>query len=249
MQDEQEAAAAFIDSVLRPERDAAAVLSFTGITRLDQPPTRDAAPRSPPPSTRSRSSHCSDEPRVPATTTTIPQEHKLRCLTGVWDAVVLTVERGALARRPRATRRAIILLSDGDDTSSTRASIRPSSYAVQHNTVIYAIGIRDEDFQLRRDCARTTCATSPKRTGGRAFFPKNRRRTRRRLRADQRRSCARNTSSPTRPRTAAATAPSAASSRNHQPRSSAKRSSASSTARATTRRSERWTRRSDQRSA
>src|SRR5215213_4551086 len=43
LKDEQEAASGFVRSVLRPGRDTLAVLSFTGITRLEQGPTGDAA--------------------------------------------------------------------------------------------------------------------------------------------------------------------------------------------------------------
>ena len=43
MSDERDAASAFVRSVLRPSKDTASVLSFTGLTRLDQPATGDSA--------------------------------------------------------------------------------------------------------------------------------------------------------------------------------------------------------------
>src|SRR5215213_99668 len=44
LKDEQAAASSFIRSVLRPAKDSAAVVSFTGITRIELPPMSDAAP-------------------------------------------------------------------------------------------------------------------------------------------------------------------------------------------------------------
>ena len=167
LKQEQEAASAFVRSVLRPTKDTAAVLSFTGITRLEQPPTSDAA--------RllaaigalevrytSKSPECQGDD--------LPQEVQLRCRTGVWDAVVLSV-REVLSKTPESTRRAIILLSDGDDTSSRVRIYQAAEYAARHNAVVYSIGIRDKDFPFG-DMRRDFLQTLSDQTGGRAFFPK-----------------------------------------------------------------------------
>jgi Ca-activated chloride channel family protein len=95
---------------------------------------------------------------------------RLRCLTGVWDAVVVSV-REVLSKTPERTRRAVILLSDGDDTSSRVRLYQAAEYAVRHDTVVYSIGIRDDDFdfgEMRRDFLQSLSD----QTGGRAFFPK-----------------------------------------------------------------------------
>lgn len=171
MSDEREAASAFVRSVLRPGKDAASVLSFTGITRLDQPPTDDA------PKLLSaigalevrytaRSPECNGN--VPDDA---PDDFRLRCGTAVWDAVVIAV-REALSKTPERTRRAVILLSDGDDYDSRLRNYQAAEYAVRNNTVVYSIGIRDRKFplgELRRDYLRGIS----EQTGGRAFFPKN----------------------------------------------------------------------------
>ncbi len=167
MKDEQEAAAAFVRSVLRPARDTAAVLSFTGITRLEVTPTADA----------SRLLAAIESLRVRFTNKSpecqdleAPADVRLRCLTGVWDAVTLSVQE-VLSKTPPRTRRAVILLSDGDDTSSRVRLYQAAEYAVRHNTVVYSVGIRDKDFdfgEMRRDFLQSLSD----QTGGRAFFPK-----------------------------------------------------------------------------
>jgi VWFA-related protein len=168
LRDEQEAAGAFVRSVLRPERDAAAVLSFTGTTRIEQPATSDAASllaaiESLKVRYTEETPECKD--------LDAPPEVRLRCLTGVWDAVVVSIGE-VLSKTPERTRRAIILLSDGDDTSSRARIYQAVEYAVRNNTVVYSIGIRDRHFkfgEMRRDFL----TNISEQTGGRAFFPKS----------------------------------------------------------------------------
>jgi VWFA-related protein len=167
LRDEQEAAAVFVRSVLHPARDAAAVLSFTGTARIEQPATSDAAHLlAAIESLKVRYTESSPECKD----LDAPPEVRLRCLTGVWDAVVVSV-REVLSKTPERTRRAIILLSDGDDTSSRVRIYQAIAYAVRNNTVVYSIGIRDRHFkfgEMRRDFLNNIS----EQTGGRAFFPK-----------------------------------------------------------------------------
>ncbi|HEX6183559.1 MAG TPA: VWA domain-containing protein [Pyrinomonadaceae bacterium] len=167
LKQEQEAASAFVRSVLRPARDTAAVLSFTGLTRLELLSTPDTALLlraidSLKVRFTNDSPECKDDDA--------PAEVQLRCRTGVWDAVVVSV-REVLSKTSERTRRAVILLSDGDDTSSRVRLYQAAEYAVRHNTVVYSIGIRDDDFdfgEMRRDFLQSLSD----QTGGRAFFPK-----------------------------------------------------------------------------
>jgi VWFA-related protein len=167
MADEREAAGAFVRSVLRPGKDTASVVSFTGLTRLDQPPTGDAA----------QLLASIDGLKVEYTEShplcqkeVVAPEERIRCNTAVWDSVALSV-REVLSKTPETTRRAVILLSDGDDTVSRLRIYQAVEYAVRNNTVVYSIGIRDRGFKfgmLRRDFLRDLS----EQTGGRAFFPK-----------------------------------------------------------------------------
>jgi VWFA-related protein len=167
LKDEQEAANGFVRSVLRPGRDTLAVLSFTGITRLEQMPTDDPA----------RLFAAIDALKVPYTAQSpecndpdTPDNLRLRCSTGAWDAIVLSI-RQVLAKTPERSRRAILLLSDGDDRSSRVRLYQAVEYAVRHNTVVYSIGIRDRDLdegEMRKDFLNNLS----EQTGGRAFFPK-----------------------------------------------------------------------------
>jgi Ca-activated chloride channel family protein len=166
MGDEQVAAEAFVRSVLRPDRDTASVLSFTGVTHLDQPPTNDAAKLIKAVGAlkveyTEDSPVCKDE--------NAPEQARLECFTGIWDSVFLSI-RQILAKMPERTRRAIILLTDGDDTSSKIRLYQAVEYAVRNDTVVYSIGIRDKHFktgEMRRDFLRAIS----EQTGGRAFFP------------------------------------------------------------------------------
>ncbi len=172
MPDEREAAGAFVRSVVRPGKDTASVLSFTGVTRLDQPPTDDAARLlSAIGSLQVRYTAKSPECNRSPTTGEMPDDFHLRCGTAVWDAVVMSI-REVLSKTPETTRRAVILLSDGDDYDSRMRDYQAAEFAVRNNAVVYSIGIRDRHFELgslRKDLLRNIS----EQTGGRAFFPKN----------------------------------------------------------------------------
>jgi Ca-activated chloride channel homolog len=165
--EERDAARAFIASVLKPQ-DRASVLTFTGLTRLDQPPTAErprleAAIDAIKPQFTEDSPECSGKSDV-------PEEVRIRCYTAVWDSIALTI-REVLSHTPERTRRAIILLTDGEDTKSRLRVYDAVAYAVRNNTVVYAIGIRDphvRDGMMRRDLLREVS----EQTGGRAFFPR-----------------------------------------------------------------------------
>ncbi|MDQ3918463.1 MAG: VWA domain-containing protein, partial [Acidobacteriota bacterium] len=168
LKDEQDAASSFVRSVLRPGKDAASVVSFTGITRLDQPLTRDTD-RLLSAISRLKVEYTADNPVCKDENAS--EQDVLRCRTGVWDSIVLSIQE-VLSKTPERTRRAIILLSDGDDTSSRLRIYQAVEYAVRNDTVVYSIGIRDKHFrdgEMRRDFLRDIS----EQTGGRAFFPKD----------------------------------------------------------------------------
>lgn len=163
--DEKTAARTFIDSVLRPDRDRAAVISFTGEAVLQQDMTNDLG--------KLRGAVESVKIEFPKGSPecegNVTPERERRCYTGIWDAAWVTVN-DVLSQTPEQARRAIILLTDGDDTSSMTKRQEAIDYAVKHNVVIYSIGIGDEEeYKISDDALRKIS----ERTGGRAFFPEN----------------------------------------------------------------------------
>ena len=86
--------------------------------------------------------------------------------TALWDTIWATSGE-LLAQTPERTRRAIILLSDGADSSSQLKRDDAVEAAVKANTVVYSIGIGDEDFD------KGALKKIAERTGGRAFFPED----------------------------------------------------------------------------
>jgi VWFA-related protein len=165
------AATSFVDSVIRPARDKAAVATFTGTLTVQQQLTNDAAllrqaiarAQFIPPPGYVRGGYVIGPPpplkRTPAA---------LASYTAVWDAVVTACDE-LLSPSPGQSRRAMILLTDGEDTISKHKLADAVNRAIQDNVVIYSIGIGDTfPFGIDKDALRKLS----ERTGGRAFFPK-----------------------------------------------------------------------------
>ncbi len=169
MAQEKLAARAFVQSVIRPRIDRAAVLSFTGIPKLEQALTGDPV----------RLRKGIDQVRVELSAENqrllaagedpLPIEQDPSGYTSIWDALWLTIQE-ELIKTPDNTRRAIILLSDGDDTASRKGKQEVIDLAVMSDVVIYSIGIRDPDFPEGKLDAGALRKVSDK-TGGRAFIP------------------------------------------------------------------------------
>ena len=169
--DEKAAARSFIENVIRSSKDQAAIIPFEGYAHLEQPLTRDvlsiyrvlervevAYPAylgSAPPMTGITSGPGTVGP---------PREGS----TAIWDSIALTC-RQVLARSAGLRRRAIILLTDGQDGSSRLGRSAAIDQAISTETVIYAIGIGDPKYEGVNKGALRDVA---ERTGGRAFFPK-----------------------------------------------------------------------------
>ena len=171
--EEKAAASAFVDAVIRPEKDEVAVLSFTGEATLEQGLTgsvarvRRAIERVefvPP------SGYMGGGVVVPGTPPISGTNQTLAGSTAIWDALWITSDE-VLSETSDKTRRAIILISDGVDTSSRLKMNEAIDRTVKTDAVIYSIGIGDsygfdgvEAGSLRK---------VSERTGGRAFFPKS----------------------------------------------------------------------------
>lgn len=158
--EEKIAARKFIESVIRPAKDEAAIISFAGEAVVEQNLTG--------------SKHALER-AINRVNFDLPSGHHasgdqmILGSTALWDAVWATAEE-VLSQAPERTRRAIILLTDGFDTSSRVKSAEAIERVVRADAAIYAIGIGDPEFdgvddgKLRKVC---------EKTGGRAFFPRN----------------------------------------------------------------------------
>ena len=91
--------------------------------------------------------------------------------TAIWDAIWATSNE-LLSESAEHTRRAIILLTDGEDTISQVRMQDAVNRAVKVDALIYAIGIGDRyQFGINEGALKKITEN----TGGRAYFPRNER--------------------------------------------------------------------------
>lgn len=170
--EEKSAAQRFVDTVIRQQKDEVAVLSFTGEATLEQGLTGSVA--------RIRRAIDKVEFTPPSGyvgggilvgTPPISGDNQSRAAsTAIWDAIWVT-SREVLAESSDKTRRAIILLSDGVDTSSRLKMSEAVDSALKADAIIYAVGIGDSfSFDGVDEGSMRKIA---ERTGGRAYFPRN----------------------------------------------------------------------------
>ena len=172
--DEKEAARAFLENLLRPNKDEAAVVSFTGETTLEQGfsgnierlrRANDRVEFVPP------SGYIGGGVVVNGTPPISGTNQSLAGSTAIWDAVWATSEE-LMSSSAEHTRRAIILLTDGDDTSSRMKMHEAIERAQKADALIYAIGIGDRySFNVNEGALRKIA----EQTGGRAYFPRHER--------------------------------------------------------------------------
>jgi Ca-activated chloride channel homolog len=172
--DEKIAARAFLENVLRPNKDEAAIVSFTGETTLEQgfsgnlERLRRAIDRVefvPP------SGYIGGGVVVNGTPPISGTNQSLAGSTAIWDAVWATAEE-LISGSAEHTRRAIILLTDGADTSSRMKMQDAIERAQKADALIYAIGIGDRyTFGVDEGALRKIA----EKTGGRAYFPRHER--------------------------------------------------------------------------
>lgn len=161
---EKAAALAFIDAVMRPTVDQVAVVSFAEKIRIVQVPTQDRA---------------SIRRAIESVKIEFPPEYgpkdsedpgcdvDPRGCSAIWDSVYDTLNR-VVAPAPAGTRRAIIMLTDGEDVHSVVKRDEAADLAIKDDTTIYSIGIGDrENYSIKDKELRKLS----ERTGGRAFVP------------------------------------------------------------------------------
>ena len=166
---EKRAASVFVDQVIRPNMDQATIISFTGDPKIEQPLTNDLSRLHEGIGRVTRGLSRENQYRMANDLDPLPREQDSSGYTGIWDAAWETVSNH-LAHAPERARRAVILLSDGDDTSSKIKRQDVIDLAVKNDVVIYSIGIRDERFPEGKLDSGALRKISD-RTGGRAFFP------------------------------------------------------------------------------
>ena len=168
--DEKAAARTFLEAVMRPGRDEASIVSFTGDVTLEQGFTgnlerlRRAIDRVefvPP------SGYIGGGVVVGGTPPISGQNQALAGSTAIWDAVWATSNE-LLSDAAEESRRAIILLTDGEDTISQVKMQDAIERAQKADALIYTIGIGDSyNFGVNEGALRKIS----EQTGGRAYFP------------------------------------------------------------------------------
>jgi len=172
--EEKAAARAFLETVLRADKDEAAIVSFTGEVTLEQgltgniPRLRRAIDQVefvPP------SGYIGGGVVVGGTPPISGTQQTLAGSTAIWDAIWATSNE-LLSESAEHTRRAIILLTDGEDTISQVRMQDAVNRAVKVDALIYAIGIGDRyQFGINEGALKKITEN----TGGRAYFPRNER--------------------------------------------------------------------------
>jgi Ca-activated chloride channel family protein len=149
------AAARFLRTLVRPGTDTVAIVTFRDEVQLLEDFT----------STLSRLEAALNRVRVTLPTTQDPESRFGG--TSLYDAIGL-VARDLLAQR--SGRRTILVITDGEDTTSVSHLSDAIAEAVRAEVTIYAIGIGDRSrFGLNVGVLRRLT----EETGGRAYFPKN----------------------------------------------------------------------------
>jgi VWFA-related protein len=161
------AAEKFAESILRSNKNHAALVSFTGEATVEQDLTNDL----------SKLSAAIDRVKivpfrgsllggVVLGPTPPSRAQTLAGATAIWDAIWATVD----GIRPAAgSRLGIVLLTDGEDTVSKTKLRDAIGHAAANDVAIFSIGIADSNFV---DLNRVGLKKLSDETGGRAFFPK-----------------------------------------------------------------------------
>lgn len=158
------AAKKFVESILRSNKDRAALVSFAGEATIEQDLTNDLARLLtaidrvkfvPPPGYLLGGVVLGPTP---------PSRNQ--GTTAIWDAIWATVD----GIQPAAdSRRVIVLLTDGEDTTSKTKQRDALEHAAINDVAIFAIGIGADSYGgVNRDALKKLS----EETGGRAFFPK-----------------------------------------------------------------------------
>ena len=143
---QQEAAVEFINSVIRPREDRAVIVSFDNQVQLRADLTGD----------------------VDKLTSTV-RDMRAGGGTALFDAIYYTSKDKLMQDQPLFKfRRAMVILSDGDDTQSVMTREQAIEMALKADVVIYAISTNITRIESEGD---KILKHMSERTGGMTFFP------------------------------------------------------------------------------
>src|SRR6266581_1032582 len=172
--EEKAAARSFLETVIRENKDEAAIVSFTGEVTLEQGLTGnigrlrraiDDVRFVPPAGYIGGNVVLGGTPPISGTQQTLAGS------TAIWDAIWATSNE-LHSDAAEHTRRAIILLTDGEDTISQVRMQEAINRSLKADALIYAIGIGDRyQFGINEGALKKITEN----TGGRAYFPRNER--------------------------------------------------------------------------
>lgn len=151
---EQAAAIDFFFNTMKRRKDRAIVVGFDSVPRILSDSTPDGF---------------TDEPERLADAV---RKIKAGGGTAVYDAIFGSVQQ-KLAREEGERRRLLILISDGDDTSSKKSLTEALEMAQRHDTTIYAISTNKTSDTKSREKVRgdDVIMKLVEETGGKAYFP------------------------------------------------------------------------------
>ncbi|MET0645490.1 MAG: VWA domain-containing protein [Pyrinomonadaceae bacterium] len=165
----QPAAARFVSALLRPGRDDAAVVSFAYEAKVVQGLTADAVAVG-----RAISSVRFVPPPGYVGGSIVlgkanPKDPAFRAgSTALWDSLAAVCDE--LFARAQGGRRAVVIVTDGMDTSSDTKRDRAVEHLMRNGVAVYSVGVADEDYY--GPVSEGGLREVSKRTGGRAVFPK-----------------------------------------------------------------------------
>ena len=162
-------ARSFVEEVVRGGNDQIAVISFRGKLSAEQEFTNDAASAIRAIERLLFASPAEVEARG-MVIGGLPSDRDVRMMgaSAIWESVI-NASDGFSSPATAGTRRAILLLTDGEDTFSQKSLKQAIESAIKNEVTIYAIGLADKTY-TKVNTGNLKNITS--KTGGRAFFPK-----------------------------------------------------------------------------
>lgn len=169
--EEKSAAKSFVDALIKSELDQLAVIAFAADPFLEQPLTsrvedvRRAIDRIE--AVKGVRGYQGKGTVLP--TGAKPATGSLSYTSAIWDALWIT-SRHLFSTLPQNRRRVIVIVTDGEDTSSRASLDEAIRITLQTDVVVYAIGVGDTS--VAGGVNKSTLRQLALRTGGQFFSPR-----------------------------------------------------------------------------